>query len=555
MAWQLEEAGHRVLFQAWDFVAGSHWTSQMEEGIAGAGHTLAILSRSYLGSVYGRAEWQAAYHADPRGLRRKLIPVRVEDCDRPGLLGEVVSFDLFGRPADAARQHLLDTISHTLAGRAKPSAPPAFPTPTPPSDPPATEPAFPGAAVEESVSVSSAAPRVSAPSTERPAAGRLPAARRPPGLRRFPRTPAKPSLTTAWLSRIGLRRRRALVITAAVLVVATCGTVLAINAAPGGSPGVTGASHGNSPQPTPAYTSSATQPTFSLLQFLRGAGGAVTSVAFSRDGHILANGNDTHEGRGTLQLWDLADPSAPKPIGAPLQSDSDGVASVAFSLNGILASGGNGGTVQLRNVAEPDNPLPGKPLRCDKTRVHAVAFSPDGKTLVCGGDDGTTLLWNVTTPSAPSQIGTPLKDHSDTTGAVYAVAFSPKGNILATASTDGRLRLWDAGNPAPGQLPNTSQQVKGGGIHAVAFSRDGRTLATGDGETARLWDVSTRPAPSRIGVPLSGHDGPVYAVAFSPDGKILATGGNDGKIRLWDVSTRPAPSRIGVPLSGHDGPV
>jgi hypothetical protein len=141
VAWQLEDAGYRVLFQAWDFVAGSHWTTRMEEGITGAEHTLAILSRAYLNSVYGRAEWQAAHRADPRGLRRKLIPIRVEGCDRPGLLGEVVSLDLFGLTAEAAGRRLLDAVGHARAGRAKPETEPAFPAPTPPSG---AEPAFPG---------------------------------------------------------------------------------------------------------------------------------------------------------------------------------------------------------------------------------------------------------------------------------------------------------------------------------------------------------------------------------------------------------------------------
>jgi hypothetical protein len=104
-SWQLEEAGYRVLVQAWDFVPGSHWTTGMGEGITHAERTLAIVSRAYLGSVYGRAEWQAAYRADPQGLGRKLIPIRVEDCDRPGLLGEVVSFDLFDCPTGTAPQN------------------------------------------------------------------------------------------------------------------------------------------------------------------------------------------------------------------------------------------------------------------------------------------------------------------------------------------------------------------------------------------------------------------------------------------------------------------
>jgi signal recognition particle receptor subunit beta len=157
IAWELEEAGYQVLVQAWDFVPGSHWTTQMREGIVGAQRTVAIISPHYLTSVYGQAEWEATYRADPKGFTRKLIPVRVEDCPRPDLLAGVVSFDLFGYSPETARDRLLGKISEALAGRAKPATAPAFPggraatEPAPPTVvqppqrvPPPTAPAFPG---------------------------------------------------------------------------------------------------------------------------------------------------------------------------------------------------------------------------------------------------------------------------------------------------------------------------------------------------------------------------------------------------------------------------
>ncbi|WP_018505977.1 wHTH domain-containing protein [Parafrankia discariae] len=151
IAWQLEDAGFRVLVQAWDMVAGSNWTATMQDGMQFGTRTIAILSDAYLQSVYGRHEWQAAVVADPDSARRKLLPVRVEDCDRPGLLGQVVSVDLFGQPAEATRSTLLTAIRGAVSGRAKPSDEPLFPgplaTPIPPqAPPPRVAPLFPGAA-------------------------------------------------------------------------------------------------------------------------------------------------------------------------------------------------------------------------------------------------------------------------------------------------------------------------------------------------------------------------------------------------------------------------
>src|SRR5215831_15008254 len=85
IAWILEEDGHRVLVQAWDFVPGTNWIQSMQSGVRDATRTIALLSDAYLKSVYGSAEWQAAWASDPEGTDRKLLTVRVTECDRPGL--------------------------------------------------------------------------------------------------------------------------------------------------------------------------------------------------------------------------------------------------------------------------------------------------------------------------------------------------------------------------------------------------------------------------------------------------------------------------------------
>lgn len=127
MAWQLEHHGWRVLIQAWDFVPGSNWADLMQEGVRRAKRTLAVMSPAYLESVYGTAEWEVAWAADPLGLQRKLLTVRVEECDRPGFLGQVVGIDLFDITADEAQRRLVDGVRAAVAGRAKPTTAPAFP--------------------------------------------------------------------------------------------------------------------------------------------------------------------------------------------------------------------------------------------------------------------------------------------------------------------------------------------------------------------------------------------------------------------------------------------
>ena len=127
VAWQLEEDGHRVLFQAWDAAPGSNWILNVHEGVQRAARTVAILSPSYLSSVYATAEWQAAWARDPGGEIRKLVAVRVVDCEQPGMLSAVVRCDLFGVPESQARIRLRSAIAASLSGRRKQFSPPLFP--------------------------------------------------------------------------------------------------------------------------------------------------------------------------------------------------------------------------------------------------------------------------------------------------------------------------------------------------------------------------------------------------------------------------------------------
>jgi len=129
IAWELEQAGYKVLIQAWDMTPGSNWVFSMNDGVQRSERMIAVLSSEYTRSLYGTVEWQGAFKDDPLGAQRKLLVARVEKCDRPGPLGQVVSFDLFGLPEDAAREALVRAAQLAVSGgRAKPASRPMFPT-------------------------------------------------------------------------------------------------------------------------------------------------------------------------------------------------------------------------------------------------------------------------------------------------------------------------------------------------------------------------------------------------------------------------------------------
>ena len=124
IAWVLEDAGYRVVFQHWDMGPGSNFIVEMQRAVTGSRQTVLVLSDAALRSDFVTAEWAAALAADPSGRQRKLIPVRVKPLTLPlGLLGQVVYVDLVELGAEDARSALLGA----LLKRRKPLEAPSFP--------------------------------------------------------------------------------------------------------------------------------------------------------------------------------------------------------------------------------------------------------------------------------------------------------------------------------------------------------------------------------------------------------------------------------------------
>ena len=258
----------------------------------------------------------------------------------------------------------------------------------------------------------------------------------------------------------------------------------------------------------PALQSREAEVGFDQVPVLSGHNDGVVSVAFSRDGTLASGGQD-----GTVILRDAI---TEQPI-ATLTVHTASARSVAFSPDGsILASGSHDGTVILWDTATEQLNI----LTEHTAPVETVAFSRDGSTLASGSHDGMVILWDVAT-------GQPKDTIMGHANRVWSLAFSPDGT-LAIGRDDGTILLWDV---ATGQ-PKDTLTGHTAWVESVAFNRDGSTLASGSGDnTVILWEVATG-RPIAI---LPGHTAGVNSVAFSPDGTILASGSDDSTVRLWDA--------------------
>lgn len=124
ISWILEEAGYTTIVQAWDFKSGNNFAALMHQATSKSKHTLALVSKNYLGSQFTLAEWLSAFVDDPTGEHQKLITVRIEDIKLEGLLKQILYIDLVGKGPEEATAAILEGVQ---TKRKKPTTPPPFP--------------------------------------------------------------------------------------------------------------------------------------------------------------------------------------------------------------------------------------------------------------------------------------------------------------------------------------------------------------------------------------------------------------------------------------------
>jgi WD40 repeat protein len=308
-------------------------------------------------------------------------------------------------------------------------------------------------------------------------------------------------------------------------------------------------------------------------------GGAVTALAYSRNGKMLVSGSDS----GIVRFWD--------PVTMRLQhrlTQSGGTWSLAFSKdNTLLVGGGGDGSVQLWDVAG-DAPKDKESFKVSSLQILAVALAPSGKTLAAGSGDNRLTLWDLT-QTPPREISSSDMHN----GPVTTLAFALDGKTLASGSADKTVRLWSilkdnklkekavveahpggvrglAYHPvddktlvtggsdgtvrfwhvAGGKLtPRAVLKGDGSGVQAVAFAPNGKTLASAHGSgTCRTWTVGDVVKEKAI---LEGHAAPASAVAFSADGATLYSGSHDWTVRQWPAAASAVKPRDKTVTKGH----
>ncbi|MFN8375063.1 MAG: protein kinase [Anaerolineae bacterium] len=170
------------------------------------------------------------------------------------------------------------------------------------------------------------------------------------------------------------------------------------------------------------------------------------------------------------------------------------------------------------------------------SRINAVAYSPDGQTLLSASGDGMWVLWNASTSQPIRQISA--------SSPINGVAYLPISVQAISAANDGTLTLWDLNTGEALRVFGADGSGHSDAVFSVAVSPDGRYALSGSrDETLILWDIATGAVLRRF----EGHSDRVTSVAISPDGQFGLSGSADGSAIVWNLAT----GEIVWTLQGH----
>jgi len=276
---------------------------------------------------------------------------------------------------------------------------------------------------------------------------------------------------------------------------------------------------------------------------------AITALAWSSDGRdLVATSAD-----GRLRGWN-ADSGEERLTRAAHEGAALAVAYAQVSggdgAGGLIATGGADGRVRLWRAGS------GSPIARHATHtgpVRSLAFRPDARALVSGGDDTTLQVWDLDEASARLEAGggeqaelaesrevSALLGHE---GAVSALSYSADGALLYSASRDGSLRAWDPeyGGPVTelidGRYTRSNADVQLVQVTAVDFHPNGWMCLTGhaDGSIA-IWDSLRGELHDVLRAQLSA----ITRARWSPDGRTILSASVDKTVVLYDVEARRA---------------
>lgn len=243
------------------------------------------------------------------------------------------------------------------------------------------------------------------------------------------------------------------------------------------------------------------------------AGGAL-AVAWQNGGQQFASSGQD----GEVRLWDARTRDL-----RIIHSGDTWSERLAWSANGRLLAVAIGRALQ---VFGSDGALR-MPLPAQSGVIAAIAWRGKSSELASVGNGGAQLY------RLEPEL---LSREYAWQGACLTASWSPDGRVLASGMQDGSVHFW---NVAAG----TQSQMRGYGakVALTSWSANSRLLATAADELIIVWDFSGRGPEGSEPLQLAAHTARLTQLSFQPKGSLLAAGGRDHRLTLWRTAQPQQP--------------
>lgn len=176
--------------------------------------------------------------------------------------------------------------------------------------------------------------------------------------------------------------------------------------------------------------------------------------------------------------------------------------------------------------------------------MKVARFSPDGRWVVAGGEDGVIKIWDVT-------AGKLLHEFQHHTGPVVSLDFHPNEFLMASGSTDGAVTFWDVetfdmvSNALLDASASSGDGKYGGGVRSIAFTPNGQSLLAAYRSSLCVW--KWEPTAASLDC-VSADWGDVMDMAIVNDQLVACTTRED-LVGIWMVNMQKL--QVGEPLTPH----
>lgn len=252
-------------------------------------------------------------------------------------------------------------------------------------------------------------------------------------------------------------------------------------------------------------------------------------LAFSRDGRKLAVlGRRGRPAMSTTVIYDVKSRAMVArlttcfPMGARLAFTPDGKRLLCATADG---------TLRILDVVGQGEPTV---LVSPENAMSCLAVSPDGTRVVAGGDSGVVLVRDTASGKVLQQFAV---EHPP----VLCLTFLDRGATVLTIDRD-QASFWDA---SAGKL-KTSRRPHPGGFYAAAISGDGSLLASyGNDSGPRYTHFAVFACPAMTPVFSVYRDKAIHDMAISPDNAVVAVAGQSSdEIALCSVKTGEVQGKV-----------